>query len=618
MKWLSKSLNRKFIVGTAFGLALSSMIFLLLYINLYESELGEERSRTAIQVNNTLQTSLENAMLKRDLPGLANMVDKLGQQSEIVSVFITKPSGEIRFSSTPGQVGKHLDELYQDTVSTTRFTKDAHGNEVLRSINPVHNKEPCFVCHGPITKSKINGILYVDYDAAPLKNKVKSTTLLLMGAGSTIVILNLLGGWWFIRRYILNPIDGLMCTSAELTNGNLKARVEMPGYDELSTLGRSFNYMAEKLEEKIQELDEQKTFLQGLVDAIPDGIRVINQEYNVVLTNEAYRVQHELKNETGVGQPCYLATHNTNKHCPPTLITCPVHEIQNNNKTVKVLHKHKTLEGNTLDVEIFAAPLNAKIQGEEKTLVVESIRDLAREVRYSQEQKLSEIGRLATGVAHEIHNPLASSKLALDSIEQTLASNDSSDESVTEHLHLINQQIDNCIQITGKLLKLGSAPTETIELVDINIALQETLSLLRWQAEEDNIVIHENLAPELLRVLASDSEIRMVILNLAQNSFHAMPSGGELTITSYSTPQLVTINFADNGVGIKEKDIPFIFDPFFSRRADGMKGTGLGLSISLAIIEKYSGSIQVESKFSSGSVFTVTLPNPNNDLGESK
>lgn len=615
MKWLAKSLNRKFIVGTAVGLAVSSLTFLLLYMQLYKSEIGEERSRTASQVNSMLQTSLENAMLKRDLPGLADIINKLGQQPEIVSVFITKPTGEIRFSSTPEQVGNQLEEPYQDTVASTDFIKDAQGNEILRSINPVHNKEACFECHGPISKSPINGILYVDYDAAPLRKKVRDTTLLLMGAGATIVILNLLGGWWFIRQYVLKPVDQLMQTSKALTHGDYEARVELQGSDELPTLGHSFNFMAEKLEEKIQELKEQKSFLQGLVDAIPDGIRVINPDYNVILANEAYRTQHGMQNESGVGQPCYLITHNSNKHCPPTLITCPVYEILKNEKPIKFVHQHRRTDGSTFDVEIFAAPMRATIQGKDETLIVESIRDLVKQVKYSQEQKLSELGRLATGVAHEIHNPLASVKLALDATEKTIENKPDCPASIINNLDLVNDQINNCIEITGKLLKFGALSGDTPELVDINQAVSETLSLLKWQAQEENIVIHKKLDSSLLRVLASESEIRMVILNLVQNSFHAMPSGGELTLITSSTNELVIIKCVDTGMGIKQEDLPYIFDPFFSRRADHHKGTGLGLSISLAIVEKFGGTITVESELNSGSTFTVSLTNVNHSLG---
>ncbi|MEN8167953.1 MAG: ATP-binding protein [Pseudomonadota bacterium] len=586
----------------------------MLYIQLYQTELADERASTAWQVNNLLQTSLENAMLKRDLPGLSEMVKKLGQQEGIVSVFITNPKGQIRFASTEERIGRRLATHYTGHLSATQFIENHQGREVLRSINPVHNKLPCTECHGPISKNPINGILYVDYDAAPLRNKVQNTTLLLMGAGALIVILNLTGGWWFIRHYILKPVGHLTRSSEALTQGRLTDRVSLQGQDEFAKLGKTFNYMATKLQAKLQELDEQRHFLQSLVDAIPDGVRIIDKEFKVLLTNRAYREQLAMADETGVGQPCYLITHATDKPCPPTLTSCPVYEIMKKQTSTKVLHRHQRKDGGVLDVEIFAAPMTATIQGQAQTLVVESIRDLTKEVRYSQEQRLSELGRLATGVAHEIHNPLASVKLALDATEKALSTCGSCPETINSNLRLVDQEINECIQITGKLLKLGALPSESLELVDINAALHETLSLLSWQAEENNIQILEEFDSGLLRVLAGESELRMVALNLAQNAFHAMPAGGELTVSTRLEDCHVSIQFKDTGAGILDKDLPYIFDPFFSRRADAAKGTGLGLSISLAIIEKYGGTIQVESRFSVGSLFTVNLPDAGHEL----
>ncbi|MEW8505354.1 MAG: ATP-binding protein [Candidatus Thiodiazotropha sp.] len=614
MNWIANSLNRKFILGTTSGLAFSSLVFLLLYIPLYQSELEAARADTANQVNNLLQVSLENAMLKRDLPGLSDMVKKLGAQRGVVAVFITNPTGEIRFSSREGDFGKQLANPYGETELTTQFTRSTNGLEILRSINPVHNKAPCKECHGPAEQNPINGILYVDYDAMPLRNKVRNTTLMLMGAGALIVILNLAGGWWFIHAYILRPIGKLTQTSKEMTQGNLQSRVSMRGSDELSNLGDTFDLMADRLQEKLSELEEQKGFLQALVDAIPDGIRIIDDDFKIVLVNKAYREQHKLLENAEVGAPCYGITHKASKPCPPTLVSCPVHEILQIKKPIKVVHQHYRSDLSTFVVEIFAAPMEITQGGHKKILVVESIRDLAKAVYYSQEQKLSELGRLATGVAHEIHNPLASVKLALDATKNTVDANINCPESVGQHLDLIDEEINTCIKITGKLLKLGSPPPENLELVDINNTLHETLSLLQWQAEQNNISIEEIYKEKLLRTLASDSEIRMVALNLAQNAFHAMPEGGILTVTSYTDGSKIFIQFSDTGAGIRAKDLPYIFDPFFSRRADDVKGTGLGLSISLAIVEKYGGAINVESEFSVGSLFTIELPDAGQGL----
>jgi signal transduction histidine kinase len=109
-------------------------------------------------------------------------------------------------------------------------------------------------------------------------------------------------------------------------------------------------------------------------------------------------------------------------------------------------------------------------------------------------------------------------------------------------------------------------------------------------------------------VLASDSELRMVVLNLVQNALHAMPDGGELRVETLQQDDKVEIIFTDTGVGIQPADAAHIFEPFFSRRADSERGTGLGLSICQSIIQNYGGRIHFESQPGRGSRFVVELP----------
>jgi signal transduction histidine kinase len=110
------------------------------------------------------------------------------------------------------------------------------------------------------------------------------------------------------------------------------------------------------------------------------------------------------------------------------------------------------------------------------------------------------------------------------------------------------------------------------------------------------------------RVLAQESDLRMIALNLAQNALHAMPGGGTLTVRTSRVGDRVEILFADTGVGIAAEDLERIFDPFFSRRADGSQGTGLGLSISRALARSFHGDVSVESRPGAGSGFTLQLP----------
>jgi signal transduction histidine kinase len=111
-----------------------------------------------------------------------------------------------------------------------------------------------------------------------------------------------------------------------------------------------------------------------------------------------------------------------------------------------------------------------------------------------------------------------------------------------------------------------------------------------------------------LRILATDSDLRMVALNLAQNACHAMPRGGALTVRCTRDQNHVRVVFEDTGVGIDPRDQLRIFEPFFSRRADGVRGTGLGLSITKSIVENHRGTISVSSEPGQGSRIAVAFP----------
>ena len=612
-EWMTSRLNRSFLAATAAGLLMSTVIFILIFLAMYGAEISRERKEAVFQVNQLLRTSLENAMLKRDLDGLRQIVSGLGQQQNIVNVIITNPKGEIRFSDSPDLLGKHIPFDPSNPESTTGFITNQTGIEVLRSINPVHNKAPCIQCHGPTDKNPINGILYVDYDAASLRHRASATTLVLMGSGALIVVINIIGGWWFIRRFVLKPVATLSTASSALSRGELDTRVHLSGQNELTQLGHTFNRMAENLQGKIRELSEKETFLQSLVDAIPDGVRIIDTDFRVLLVNKSFREQFCL-DETQVQEYCYECSYNRTEPCVPTLITCPVFEIAKNKQPIKALHHHYHTDSSRKEVEIYAAPLITYTNGEEQLLIVESIRDLEKTIKYSQEQKLTELGRLATGVAHEIYNPLSSVRIALHASQKALAKITTPTDDINNYLEILDKEVDNCIEVTERLLKLGAPPGAPPMLVELAPLFHETISLLHWEAEQGNINLIEDYQ-EGLRVLATDNDLRMVALNLIQNAFHAMPDGGNLHISTSGNDQQITIIIQDNGVGIDADDLKRIFDPFFSRRADGSNGTGLGLSITRAIVKNHGGKISVSSKIGEGSTFTIQLPNPDKTPG---
>lgn len=617
----TSGLRKKFLIGATAGLVTLSFILLGLSWMLYRHQLTQERSQAAAEVNLLLQASLENAMLKRDLPGLIDIVDRLGSQPGIRSALILAPNREIRFASNrallmqrfplerhgvclncPG--GPPARNLFID------FTLDSSGNEVMRSINAVPNKPPCAGCHGSPASHPINGVLVVDYDASTIRKRAAESALALAGMGALLLVLTLAGGSWFIGRMVLGPVGRLAESSRALAAGKLDSRVDIQGRDELAQLGATFNRMADSLQSLMNRTREHEAFLQALVDAIPDGIRVFDPDtHEIAIDNRAYReiIGHDPARPSK-GQPCHVSSHGVPRPCPPSLALCPIHEIRNSGKPCKSLMEFKRADGSTNQIEVIAAPMNLNIGGSEKMLIVESCRDLARIVKFSQEQKLAEMAQLATGVAHEIHNPLASVRIALHAMFRTIEAGTGDGKEIFEYLKLVDGEVDRCIEITERLLKLGMSPTGKAQLVEINPAVEETLSLLTWEAKDANVKIIADYSAEGIRAMASDSELRMVALNLAQNAIHAMPGGGELRIRTLREDGKVKIVFADTGVGISPKDAEHVFEPFFSHRADGKKGTGLGLSICRSIVLNHGGHISFESQPGKGSIFIVSLP----------
>lgn len=613
-------LTRKLLAGLALGLGLSSLVFLALIVETYRARLSVERGFASEQVNRLLQVSLENAMLKRDLTGLQDIVTRLGQQPGVTSVRIVNPQREVRFASAPGDMHTTLSaadlgcpecsaSFAASIAPTTQLVKTASGKEVLRSVNPISNKPACKECHGPADKSPINGVLVVDHEASGIRGEALRAAAAMSGAGLLVVLLGLGTVWMVLQKNVLKPILALGAASGSLAAGNLAARVAVsPGRDdEIAELCQSFNGMAGTIERGVREVREKEAFLKALLDTVPDGVRVIDESYTVVMANSAYARQALSVAAPLTGVPCY-AIHGRSERCPPTLVTCPFDALKEDGAPIRYIHRHVRGDGSELNVETTAARLSLERNGRTEVLIIEAIRDLDQQVKYSQEQRLSEIGQLAAGVAHEIYNPLASVRLGLQAVLRKAHEAPLLDADATHYLTMVDGEVDKCIRVTKRLLDLSQSPSQSVQLVSFSNIIPEVVSLLRYEAEQSHVTLDIELGDQDLRVFATDAELRMLVLNLTQNAFHAMPRGGILRISGRHDGDTVVITFEDDGVGIPPDVLVHIFEPFYSKRADGVQGTGLGLTICKAIAMRYQGQVTAESPPGGGAIFTLIFP----------
>ncbi len=225
------------------------------------------------------------------------------------------------------------------------------------------------------------------------------------------------------------------------------------------------------------------------------------------------------------------------------------------------------------------------------------------ERRLVQADKLSSIGLLAAGVAHEVNTPLA----VISTYAQMLAKQVSGDDQKSKLLEKIAKQTFRASEIVNSLLNFSrTSPTDFIE-VDLNRVIRETATLIEHQFQKASVTTRLNLTDELVAVRGNAGKLQQVFLNLLINARDAMPGGGALTVRTWAESGFAHVEIADTGQGIPPEHLARIYDPFFTTKGS-KKGTGLGLSITYGIVQEHNGIIEVDSAVGHGTRFRLEFP----------
>ena len=258
----------------------------------------------------------------------------------------------------------------------------------------------------------------------------------------------------------------------------------------------------------------------------------------------------------------------------------------------------------------------ASVMALERVLLFEALEqqadDLARMARKGQEtqkrlyqtERLASVGRLAAGAAHEINNPLAAISAQAQLLIRRI--DDPKDEA---SLQSIIDQSNRISKIISDLMGFARPAEPRIEPTLIKSVLEHTLSVLENRMKVAGVTIQTQFDTDLPLIYADSQQLEQVFLNLTINAMQAMPGGGTLTIRLRMEPdqERIRLDFKDTGVGIAQKNIASIFDPFYTTKKEG-EGTGLGLAICHTIIESHQGEISVMSEKGKGTTFTIFLP----------
>jgi len=246
------------------------------------------------------------------------------------------------------------------------------------------------------------------------------------------------------------------------------------------------------------------------------------------------------------------------------------------------------------------------------TRIIDQANAQREEIRraFTRSAKLASIGEMATGIAHEINNPLAiisSEQTNISDLASTLTESMQNRREILDSVQRSQRQVQRCAGITRKMLQFGRKTETKIEPTDLSPRLNEIISLMSKQAQIKNVELIHDFEQNLPQVVVDSLELEQVVVNLINNGIDAMKNGGRIVIRAQRQERFVHLTVSDTGPGMSPEVQEKIFEPFFTTKPVG-KGTGLGLSVCFGMVTGWGGRIECESSEGRGTTMHIYLP----------
>ena len=347
-----------------------------------------------------------------------------------------------------------------------------------------------------------------------------------------------------------------------------------------------------------QELDDVKNFMESIIQSIGSGIIITGVRDQITYINRAGERILGFSKEDLVGEPITILGLREKQSVLRSLL-----DHQDDTDT----RKEGWMRGkDQVDVPVgFTLNNHLSIKGETVGKII-IFRDLTKIYKIQEEilrmDRLVSLGKLASGIAHELRNPLAGIKTTAQALGEEL----SEDDSRREYLNRITKEIDRLNELLKTFFSFAKPQKLNLDHCHIKDIINEIIPFLIKEIADQGIHLSEQYDPQLPGIKVDKNQMYQVFLNLFLNALQAMPNGGELGIeVKPLTPGFIQITVSDTGKGIPSHIVDKIFDPFFTTKP---KGIGLGLSITYQIIKKHGGTVRVESKLEEGTSFVINLP----------
>ena len=437
---------------------------------------------------------------------------------------------------------------------------------------------------------------------------------------------------------IVKPIRQVQSVAARIGRGEEVEPLNIPTGDEIESLAKeinsmnamlkkSFSGLEEKVRKKTKEVRYLQEYTESILMSVPDILLIFNDDLKIEYVNSAFETLTGVRGEDVIGKPLEAVDLEFKEEWLGTLPGLKSYCSNGAGKksassgtgsTIRgvpcdplapqqpALSSHSafilTLGSRTFAYQFFDVALSVEDKQRIGLLMKEISEEKALQDQLAMAEKLSGLGTLAAGIAHEMNNPLYSIMGFTEAILE--------EEEPKKVKGYAEKVLDRAKHMASIILNLAgysrSSVNDSLQDVNVNERLEASVEMALLASYSDDIVLEKNYA-DLPLIQAKPEEIQQIFVNIIANAVQAMEGKGKIEITSQPVNGNIVTVIRDTGPGIPQDYLSKVFDPFFTTKEQG-KGTGLGLNIVHRLVEKYGGHIAVDSKLGEGTTFTITFP----------
>jgi|GEM_PF-1319690 len=611
-------LRFKWVIYITLIIIVVSLILTFFFIRQVQISERDAVVRYAISIASNLAYNSEYGVLISNKDILSGLTHGVVRESDVAYCVIEDKDGNVILYD--GNVPETKKVSYVNTIldsdkAMARFYNTTHGVRICEAIAPIFttisegpgSEFDFFTTQVQESRTVRIGSVRVGVSMSSADARLSKLQRLAVFVTLVVVLVGILVTWLLVGA-IVTPIHKLVEGTRRISEGDLEYRVDILTRDELGRLGSAFNKMTDelkisrgRLEENIAQLKKTEKelrvandMLQDILEKAPFGVYVVNNNGYIDYVNPAM---------VHISGTTYEEFKGLNIFELPTY-----REIGLSDKIRKALNgtpfyigpvEYRSHLGGKVTIRNFTGiPL---LESEDKRVLVfvEDVTELKKtQFQLIQAEKMETIGRLASGIAHEVKNPLA---IILQCVEYLVKNISTDDKNISMTLEYIKEAVKRADNVVRGLLDFSGTSRLDLEMRNINIIAERALFLLKHQFDRYHIRVIKELQEDLPLVEIDENRIEQVFVNIFLNAISAMPQGGEILIKSFYEPgdKTVVFKIEDTGVGIPEDILDKIFEPFFTtRRTSG--GTGLGLSVVKNIIDLHNGKIFIQNRKDSG------------------